>query len=115
MILLRISLAALLVNVIAKISSAGIPLLIKLLTLAVNVIVLPVPAPATTKSGPSICSAASFCSLFKLFKMSFGVLISLESNININYFNFILIYSLRLPFQLRLAYFGDYQHDNILV
>src|SRR5690554_6784689 len=57
-----ISLAALLVNVTAKILSGATPSSsIKYAILVVSVLVLPVPAPATTKRGPLTWVAAFFC------------------------------------------------------
>ena len=59
-----ISLAALLVNVIARIFLDSTPFLIKLAILVVNTLVLPEPAPAMTKHGPSICCTAFICCSF---------------------------------------------------
>src|SRR5260370_20597627 len=61
---LRISSAALLVNVTAKMASAGTPLAIRLAMRNVIARVLPVPAPARISTGPSMVSTASRCSGF---------------------------------------------------
>ncbi len=56
----RISPAALFVNVIARISLGWTPTAaIRWTTRWVRTRVLPEPAPATTSSGPSVCSTAS--------------------------------------------------------
>src|SRR5271167_1147324 len=60
----RISWAALLVNVTAKIDSAETPLAIMLAMRKVMARVLPVPAPARIRTGPSMVSAARRCSGF---------------------------------------------------
>ena len=60
-----ISLAALLVNVIAKIFSKLTFLFsIKYAILVVNTFVFPLPAPAITKTGPSVVITASLCLSF---------------------------------------------------
>ena len=56
-----ISFAALLVNVIANIFQGFTPFCIKYATLYVNTFVFPLPAPAITRHGPSVCFTASFC------------------------------------------------------
>ena len=59
-----ISLAALLVKVTARISPGCTPLLIRLATRWVNTRVLPLPAPASTRTGPDKAStAAAWCLL----------------------------------------------------
>src|SRR5580704_6264968 len=58
----RISSAALLVNVTARMDSAGVPLAMRLAMRKVMARVLPVPAPARIKTGPSVVSAARRCS-----------------------------------------------------
>ncbi len=60
----RISLAALLVNVTAKMLWGATPLCIKCTMRWVMVFVFPEPAPARTKRGPSVVSTASRWSLF---------------------------------------------------
>ena len=57
----RISRAALLVNVIAKIFAGSTPRSIRCAILAVMTRVLPLPAPASTSSGPSTWRTASRC------------------------------------------------------
>ena len=66
LILSFISLAALFVNVIAKMFQ-GLTCFssIKYAILCVNTFVFPLPAPAITRQGPSVSSTASFCLLFK--------------------------------------------------
>src|SRR6267143_2506879 len=61
---LRISSAALLVKVTARMDSAGTPLAIRLAIRNVMARVLPVPAPARISRGPSVVSTASRCSGF---------------------------------------------------
>ena len=61
----RISRAALLVKVMARICQAITPMSTSLATRWVSTLVLPLPAPAKIKSGPSVYSTASRCSLFK--------------------------------------------------
>src|SRR3972149_1785732 len=54
------------VKVKAKIFSGLVSGFFKILAMRkVRISVLPVPGPATTKTGPSIVSTASFCSLFR--------------------------------------------------
>ena len=65
-----ISPAALLVNVIARIDGAGIPWAIRYATRRVITRVLPLPAAATIKSGPSTCVAASRCGAVRSFNNS---------------------------------------------
>src|SRR4029077_15124445 len=60
-----ISSAALLVNVTARMDSAGTPRRIRLAMRKVMARVLPVPAPARMSNGPSVVSAARRCSGFK--------------------------------------------------
>src|SRR5439155_3079174 len=60
-----ISSAALLVNVTARIDSAGTPLAMSLAIRNVMARVLPVPAPARMRTGPSVLSAARRCSVFR--------------------------------------------------
>ena len=62
-----ISFAALFVNVIAKIFEGFTPFLIKFKILWVIVLVLPAPAPASIRTGPSSVSTASFCLLLSPF------------------------------------------------
>ena len=69
----RISLAALLVKVTAKIRSGATPLFIKFTILCVIVLVFPAPAPAIIRSGPFICSAASLCFLFRSLRCCVSV------------------------------------------
>ena len=57
----RISLAALLVKVTARIASAGTPLASSRAIRAVITRVFPEPAPAKTSNGPSSCSTAARC------------------------------------------------------
>ncbi len=61
---LRISSAALFVNVTARIASAGTPLAMRCAIRNVMARVLPVPAPARISTGPSVVSAAARCSGF---------------------------------------------------
>ncbi len=69
-----ISLAALLVKVTAKIFSGGTPFFRRCKMRDIIVLVLPAPAPATIKSGPSMQRAASFCLSFKSFRYSTAIL-----------------------------------------
>src|SRR3989338_2059613 len=61
-----ISPAALLVKVTAKIFSGLAPFAIRYLIRSVITLVFPAPAPAITKTGPSVASTASFCLEFSL-------------------------------------------------
>src|SRR5579864_3176792 len=58
---LRISSAALLVKVTARMDSAGTPRAMRLAMRKVIARVLPVPAPASSSTGPSVVSAATRC------------------------------------------------------
>ena len=70
-ILSFISFAALLVNVIANISQ-GLTFFSSNIyaILCVNTLVLPLPAPAITKHGPSVFITASYCLSFNPFNIS---------------------------------------------
>ena len=71
----RISAAALFVNVMAKISHGATPLFsIRLAMRYVSTRVLPEPAPARTKSGPSVVTTASRCGSFNV-SMSMGMVV----------------------------------------
>ncbi len=65
----RISLAALLVKVMAKILYGGTCSSNKCAMRQVNTFVLPEPAPAKINVGPAICFTASVCSLFNESKI----------------------------------------------
>src|SRR4030042_3280075 len=56
-----ISFAALLVKVTARTDPALTPVYIRYAVLIVMALVFPEPAPARIRSGPSVCSTASFC------------------------------------------------------
>src|SRR5690606_14927691 len=73
----RISPAALLVNVTARIEAGSTPYSsTRYAILDVRTRVFPDPAPASTRSGPSKCSTAARCSGFNVFRMfSFCVFI----------------------------------------
>jgi len=58
----RISLAALLVKVTARMAEGAVPVSIRWRILSVIVLVLPAPAPAKTKTGPLVDATAFFCS-----------------------------------------------------
>ena len=63
--LFRISLAALFVNVMARISEGFTPDFTKWRILWVIVLVLPAPAPAKMSKGPAVLRTADFCLSFK--------------------------------------------------
>ena len=70
-ILRRISLAALLVNVTHSIFPGRIPRsFTRYAKRLERALVFPLPAPATTRTNPSVVVTASFCALFRSFKMS---------------------------------------------
>ena len=60
-----ISLAALLVNVTAKILRGRIPFLIIYVIRVVKTFVFPEPAPASISKGPFVVCTASYCSLLR--------------------------------------------------
>ena len=66
----RISLAALLVNVTARIREGCTPCAIRFAMRCVKVFVFPDPAPAKISRGPSRYSTASFCLSFNPFNIS---------------------------------------------
>ncbi|MNS37050.1 hypothetical protein D3C72_692520 [compost metagenome] len=76
-----ISLAALLVNVIAKIlHGAALRVAIRWAIRCVSTRVLPLPAPAIIRSGPSVASAASFCwGLSLLIACSMSIIVNILS------------------------------------
>ncbi len=69
-ILSRISPAALLVNVSARISSGFTPWAIRFAILQVRTLVFPLPAPAMIRHGPSMFSTALACALFNPSKIA---------------------------------------------
>ena len=73
-ILSCISLAALFVNVIAKILYGDTPFSIRLAIRYVKTLVLPEPAPASTSTGPSKQYTGFNCCSFKSFSYSMGIL-----------------------------------------
>ena len=80
----RISAAALLVNVIARISQGCTPLSASICAMRyVSTRVLPEPAPASTSSGPSVHSTASRCAGFKE-SISMPVIYPPSTQANIN-------------------------------
>src|SRR3990172_8659164 len=74
-----ISFAALLVKVTARTDPALTPVYIRYAVLIVMALVFPEPAPARIRSGPSVCSTASFC-------LGLRRAISLDISIDILYF-----------------------------
>ena len=66
--------AALLVKVIVRMFQGRTPLSISFATLAIRTVVLPLPAPARTRSGPSLWFTAS---IWRGFKVSYEKAIGL--------------------------------------
>ena len=66
----RISVAALLVNVMARMLYGATPCARRFAMRQVRTFVLPEPAPAMMSSGPSVCATAFFCAGFKPLKIS---------------------------------------------
>ena len=67
----RISLAALFVKVTARTADGGTWLVVTMCaTRCVMTRVLPLPAPARIRSGPSVCATASRCSAFRPLRKS---------------------------------------------
>ena len=66
----RISVAALLVKVMARMLYGATPYAKRFAMRQVSTFVLPEPAPAMMSSGPSVCATAFFCAGFKPLKIS---------------------------------------------